>query len=132
MSEGPRDRQGTRRGAIVWTLLVGVVTTLVALHVLREGPELPPAAPAEGPAPEQPAVMPHDPPVLPPGPHREAFALTCTICHSTRLVFNQPPFPRKKWAEEVRKMVTAYGAPIAPDDEPPLVDYLMTIRGREE
>jgi hypothetical protein len=135
MVEDIRDRKRAPRGVLVWTLLVGAATTWVALDALRGRPQLPPAEvvePAEAPSSEQPFVLPHDPPDLPPGPHREAFETSCTICHSTRLVVNQPPFPRKKWTEEVHKMVTAYGAPIAPDEEPRIVEYLMALRGRSE
>jgi cytochrome c5 len=135
MIEDSHDRPGTRRGVLVWTILVGVLTTLVALYALRGAAELPPAelaAPAEAPPSDEAVALPHEPPDLPPGPHREDFLLSCTICHSTRLVVNQPPFPQKKWAEEVHKMVTAYGAPIAPDDEPRIVEYLMILRGRPE
>jgi hypothetical protein len=45
-------------------------------------------------------------------------------------VANQPAFPRGKWTEVVHKMVTAYGAPIAPVQEAEIVDYLMIYRGR--
>lgn len=129
------EKPGTRRGVLFWTILVGVLTTLVALYASTGRPELPPAepvAPAEAPYSTEALVLPHDPPDLPPGPHREDFILSCTICHSTRLVFNQPPFSQKKWAEEVHKMVSAYGAPITSDEEPSIVEYLMAIRGRTE
>jgi cytochrome c5 len=134
MPEDNPNRQGVRRGVIVWTILVGAVATLVALDALRGRLEVPPveAIAVEAPPADEVLVLPHDPPDLPPGPHRTAFESSCTICHSTRLVVNQPPFPQKKWAEEVHKMVTAYGAPIAPDEEPHIVEYLMTVRGRSE
>jgi len=112
-----------------------VLTTLVAVYAVRGGSSPAPAslsAPAAASASEQEMVLPHDPLELPPGPHRDTFAVSCTICHSARLVFNQPDFPRKKWAEEVHKMVTAYGAHITPDEEPHIVDYLMAIRGSKE
>lgn len=134
MPEDSQNRRGVRRGALVWTLIVGAVTTLVALDALRGRLEVPPAevGAVETPPADEALVLPHDPPDLPPGPHRIAFETSCTICHSTRLVVNQPPFPQKKWAEEVHKMVTAYGAPIAPEDEPRIVEYLMVLRGRAE
>jgi hypothetical protein len=134
MVEDIQDRPRVRGGVLVWTLLVGAVTTLVAFYALRGRLEVPSADPVavEAPPSDQALVLPHDPPYLPPGPHRQAFETSCAICHSTRLIFNQPPFPQKKWAEEVHKMVTAYGAPIAPSEEPHLVAYLMTVRGRAE
>ncbi|GAC1435922.1 MAG: hypothetical protein NVS1B11_24610 [Terriglobales bacterium] len=71
-------------------------------------------------------------PELPPVPGREEFVSHCIICHSPRYVMNQPRFPRKVWASEVHKMVTAYGAPIAPDNEKPITDYLVNWHGIED
>ncbi len=130
--ESPRQ---THRAAILWTLIVGVLTTLVVVFSFRgqalvtTTPEAPaPVTPPQGPV--YTLVLPHDPPELPPGPHRDRVIISCTICHSTRLLLNQPSFPRDKWAEVVHKMVAVYGAPIPPKEEPQLVEYLMTVRGR--
>jgi hypothetical protein len=76
-------------------------------------------------------TLPHAKPDLPPGPHRDTFAVSCTICHSPQLVLNQPPFPEKKWIEVVHKMVAAYGAPIETKQEAEIVEYLQTIRGKD-
>lgn len=65
---------------------------------------------------------------LPPGPHRGEFQSACVICHSPRLALNQPMFSAEKWGEIVHKMATAYGAPVAKDEEPPIVEYLMTAQ----
>ncbi len=65
----------------------------------------------------------------PPGAHRRLFQASCTICHSTRLVFSQPPFPREKWEEIVHKMVAAYGAPLGSEDEGWIVEYLAGLDG---
>ncbi len=65
----------------------------------------------------------------PPGAHRRLFQASCTICHSTRLVFSQPPFPREKWQEIVHKMVAAYGAPLGSEDEGRIVEYLAGLDG---
>ena len=134
MTSETHSSRGSRRAVLLWTLVVGVLTTLVAVYALRGSPTLQPAQP-ETPAVtvgEPVIVLPHDPPDLPPGPNREQFMTACTICHSTRLITNQPPFPRTKWAEVVDKMVAAYGAPITPDEKPLLVEYLMTLRGTGE
>ena len=72
----------------------------------------------------------HMEPDLPSGPHRETFHVNCTVCHSTQLVLNQPPFPEKKWTETVHKMVQVYGAPIRPTEEAEIVEYLKSIRGK--
>jgi hypothetical protein len=65
---------------------------------------------------------------LPDGPHRDEFQSSCLVCHSARLPFNQPAFHREKWVEIVHKMVDAYGAPMTPEDESHVVDYLVAVR----
>jgi hypothetical protein len=65
---------------------------------------------------------------MPEGPHREEFQTSCLICHSARLPFGQPPFQREKWVEIVHKMVEAYGAPVTPEEEPQIIDYLLAVR----
>jgi hypothetical protein len=135
--ESPRR---TRGAAVLWTVLVGVLATLVAVFSFRGqslvttgGTPVAHATRFPDTRPQGPVytlVLPHDPPELPPGPHREKVAISCTICHSTRLLLNQPSFPREKWAEVVHKMVSVYGAPVPPNEEPELVEYLMTVRGR--
>ena len=126
----PRHPQGV---AIVLTVLVGVIATAVAYLGTRGNPQAPvspPVAPVAGTTlPVETIVLPHDEPELPPGPHERTFATSCTICHSTRLPMTQPPFPRKTWEEVVDKMVKTYGAPIAPEAQKQIVDYLMTVRG---
>jgi cytochrome c5 len=129
-SDKPRHPQ---RVAILLTVIVGVIATAVAYQGTREStraPVSPPAAPASTTLPVETIVLPHDEPELPSGPHQQTFATSCTICHSTRLVMTQPPFPRKQWAEVVHSMVKSYGAPIAPEAEEQIVDYLMAVRGK--
>jgi cytochrome c553 len=135
MAQVGQPQRQSRRAAIAWTVAVGLLTTLGAVFAFRgeplvtaprQEPIFPP--PAEGPV--QTLVLPHESPDLPPGPHRDSTLTACTICHSTQLVLNQPPFPRAKWAEVVHKMVAVYGAPIPPEEEPRLVDYLTSVRGR--
>jgi hypothetical protein len=132
--ESPRQ---TRKVAIIWTVIVGVLTTFVAAYAFQGGPYAPPqeqaadkAGPALGSGPVVSIVLPNDPPDLPAGPSREAFINNCTTCHSARLVLNQPGFRRDKWLEIVRKMATSYGAPLDVEDEPGIADYLETIRGQ--
>jgi sulfite dehydrogenase (cytochrome) subunit B len=71
-------------------------------------------------------------PDLPPGPGQDVFATQCVICHSARYVLNQPAFPRKTWTAEVHKMVKGYGAPILPQQETEIVNYLVTWHGKED
>jgi hypothetical protein len=65
---------------------------------------------------------------LPAGPHRGEFETSCLICHSARLPLSQPAFQRQSWVEIVHKMVAAYGAPLTPQDESQVVDYLLAVR----
>ena len=65
---------------------------------------------------------------LPEGPHRDEFQTSCLICHSARLPLGQPRFGRERWAEIVHKMVAAYGAPVTPEQQDEVVDYLLAVR----
>ena len=65
---------------------------------------------------------------LPEGPHRDEFQTSCLICHSARLPLGQPRFDRERWAEIVHKMVAAYGAPVTPERQDEVVDYLLAVR----
>ena len=99
------------------------------------------ARPRPLPAPEEPASaaadpvvridLPHEDFPAPPGPDRERFQVNCTVCHSPRLAFTQPPLPEKKWQEVVHKMVAVYGAPIAADEERRIVSYLSAVHGQQ-
>ena len=71
-------------------------------------------------------------PDLPPGPGQDEFATQCVICHSPRYVLNQPAFPRKVWTAEVHKMVKGYVAPIDPEQEKVIVNYLVSWHGKED
>jgi hypothetical protein len=37
--------------------------------------------------------------------------------------------PKETWEEIVHKMISAYKAPIAPEDVAPIVDYLARTKG---
>jgi cytochrome c5 len=134
MTQASGKPRHPQRVAIALTALVGVIATAVAYWGTRENPQAPvsplSAAPAGTTLPVETIVLPQDEPDLPPGPHERTFATSCTICHSTRLPMTQPPFPRKTWEEVVDKMVKTYGAPITPEGQEQIVDYLMTVRGK--
>jgi len=131
------DPPGPARQVSIWlTAAVGLLASFVAFLSVRGDWVVPPyapgppSAPSDSGSPVHAIVLVHDEPELPPGPHRETFVAGCTACHSPRLVSNQPSFPRATWGEEVHKMATNYGAHITAEDEPRIVDYLMSIRGR--
>jgi cytochrome c5 len=73
-------------------------------------------------------VLPNVPTDLPPGPHEKLFGTACVLCHSPRLALGQPRLGEKKWGEVVHKMAAVYGAPLAKDDEPRIVEYLLAIQ----
>jgi cytochrome c5 len=127
-SDRPHHAQ---RVAIVLTLLVGAIATAVAYLGTRESTRASVSPPAPSAAlPVETIVLPDDEPELPAGPQQRTFVTSCTICHSTRLVMTQPPFPPKQWAEVVHKMVKNYGAPITPEAEGQIVEYLAAVRGK--
>jgi hypothetical protein len=133
MIQGSDRPLHSQRVAIVLTVLVGAIATAVAYLGTREStqaPVSPPVTPAASALPVETIVLPYDEAELPSGPHQRTFVVSCTICHSTRLVMTQPPFPQEEWAEVVHKMVKNYGAPISPESEGQIVAYLTTVRGQ--
>ena len=64
-----------------------------------------------------------------PGPGADAINNNCLACHSAGMVLNQPELSKKAWMAEVNKMITAYKAPVAPEDVGAIVDYLDRVKG---
>lgn len=125
--------------AVLFIVGVGIVAYALWGRSGREA-SLPPAAPSNAiPLAQLTELRPvkdikleYHMPDMPPGPGHEQFATQCVICHSPRYVLNQPIFPRKTWTTEVHKMVKAYGAPIDPNDEKQIVNYLVSWHGKED
>jgi cytochrome c5 len=67
--------------------------------------------------------------MFPAGPGSDAINNNCLACHSADHVLNQPSLSREAWQEVVNKMITAYKAPISPDDTKAIVDYLVRTKG---
>jgi hypothetical protein len=67
--------------------------------------------------------------MFPAGPGSDAINNNCLACHSADHVMNQPSLSREAWQEVVNKMITAYKAPVSPDDAKAIVDYLARIKG---
>ena len=65
-----------------------------------------------------------------PGPGVGAAQANCLTCHSSAYVSTQPVLSKAQWAAEVTKMKNVYGAPIADDAMPAIVDYLTTQYGK--
>jgi cytochrome c5 len=64
-----------------------------------------------------------------PGPGSDAINNDCLACHSADHILNQPSLSREAWQEVVNKMITAYKAPVSPDDAKAIVDYLVRTKG---
>jgi mono/diheme cytochrome c family protein len=73
-------------------------------------------------------ALPHYQATLPEAPGREAFAVACLSCHSTRYITTQPPLSLAKWEESVRKMIKTYAAPIGENEVTPIATYIVAAR----
>ena len=62
-------------------------------------------------------------------PNAPAVASVCLACHSAGMILNQPALPKTTWEAEVNKMRNFYKAPVAAQDVPAIVDYLVAIKG---
>src|ERR1700745_941371 len=67
--------------------------------------------------------------ILPAGPGSDVTNNNCLACHSADHVLNQPSLSREAWQEGGNKMITAYGAPVSPEDAKAIVDYLARTKG---
>ncbi len=65
-----------------------------------------------------------------PGPGANVVQANCLTCHSSAYVSTQAPMTRAQWTGEVTKMKAVYGAPIADDAVPAIVDYLTANYGK--
>ena len=70
--------------------------------------------------------------LFPSGPGSDAINNNCLACHSADHVLNQPSLSREAWQEVVNKMITAYKAPVNPEDAKAIVDYLVRTKGTSE
>jgi hypothetical protein len=66
-----------------------------------------------------------------PGPGSDAINNNCLACHSAGMVLNQPELSKQAWAAEVNKMITAYKAPVTPEDVGAIVEYLSRTKGAQ-
>lgn len=63
-------------------------------------------------------------------PGRQLAVQKCTICHSVDYINYQPPGRNlEQWTAEVAKMQHSYGAPLSPEDIPPIGAYLAVAYG---
>jgi mono/diheme cytochrome c family protein len=59
----------------------------------------------------------------------EAINDNCLACHSAGMVLNQPALAEGAWKAEVEKMINFYKAPVAAEDVPAIVAYLVSTKG---
>jgi hypothetical protein len=58
---------------------------------------------------------------------------SCVACHSAEYMLYQPPTaPRPYWDAMVKRMKAVFKAPIADEDMPLIVDYLVKTYGNEQ
>jgi cytochrome c5 len=69
--------------------------------------------------------------VFPGGAQADAINNNCTACHSVGMVLTQPPLTKASWEDEVNKMRNIYKAPIAAEDVPAIVTYLVNTKGAQ-
>ncbi len=68
---------------------------------------------------------------LPEAPGYKAFQNNCMSCHSARYVQMQPDLSEKTWMALVTKMQKSFGAPVPDSSVKEIVQYLVTIRGKD-
>jgi len=77
------------------------------------------------------AELPTSSVVFPAGKGSEIANAYCLMCHSAGMVLRQPALTVDEWQTEIRKMQSAFGAPIPADQVDPLACYLGGINGRK-
>lgn len=70
--------------------------------------------------------------MFPGGTTADAINANCLACHSAGMVLAQPPLGKAAWQAEVEKMRHTFHAPVAAEDVPAIVAYLVSIKGAKE
>lgn len=69
-------------------------------------------------------------PTLVPGPGRELTLQRCVLCHEAQHI-TRSRLTRAEWLENTELMIKR-GAPVAPSEIAPIVEYLFTYYGRND
>ena len=72
----------------------------------------------------------HDEPEFPEKEGKDDFTMHCATCHTLRYISTQPNFARKTWDAEVNKMITKFHAPIDSITAGKIVNYLVSVKGK--
>jgi mono/diheme cytochrome c family protein len=75
--------------------------------------------------------LPVSPVVFPPGKGSQIANAYCLMCHSAGMALRQPALTVNEWQTEIRKMQSAFGAPIPADQVDALARYLGGINGHK-
>ena len=111
-------RQSLRVRLQAWVLLLGAVLACAGAHAATKTITLPPDGVQLKPSPL-------------PG-YAKAQA-QCVACHSAEYMLYQPPTAaRPYWDAMVKRMKAVFKAPIADEDMPAIVDYLVKTYGNEQ
>jgi len=66
------------------------------------------------------------------GPGKDLVLGNCVMCHSLDYIpMNSVFLDRKGWEASVNKMVKVMGAPVSPEDQPRILDYLVEQYGKK-
>ena len=76
--------------------------------------------------------LPPENPLLKPGEGLASVTGNCVLCHSVDYISTQPPLLRAQWTATVEKMRAKFGATVATNQVPGIVDYLATAYGRKD
>ncbi len=76
--------------------------------------------------------LPPEKSALKPGDGLASVTGSCVLCHSVDYISTQPPLLRAQWTATVEKMRGKFGATIATNQVPGIVDYLATAYGRKD
>ena len=100
----------------------------------QAAPALAAAPPAAAPSPmtfhSEKVELPTGDRAFPGGDKAAAINNNCVPCHSAGMVLNQPALTKAEWAGEVHKMANVYKAPVSPEDQAAIIDYLAELKGR--
>jgi len=65
------------------------------------------------------------------GAGKELITTYCAVCHSLDYIqINAPFLDRQAWEATINKMINIMGAPVKPEDVPPILDYLSKYYGK--